>query len=583
MDPWVRRLSTLLHAFRLDSIKSKILIFALFATLAPSLTMGWLSYGYNKRLLRGKITQEMRNVGFHLAQELELWLKERFFDVRVFSSSYEVSENLEKILPEPGRSAGESEALSRLQGYLRSVQKRFADYEELMVVDAKGRVVATSANKVSAPNLPPEWFQMAINDKDIVSEAEWDEGLKKAVLTIVTPIENADGHFLAVLVAKMNLRAIDGILERISLWKGGQLYLINKAGSVIIASEPISKPFMKTTLPAESARALFEKEPSLVEYSDFRGREVVGTLKGLPFLGWAIVAAMEKDEAYAQIVWLQALTALIVSVLLFGVGLIAYVLGISIVNPLDRLTTGAAKVAEGDLEVDIPIVSRGEVGYMTTVFNNMVARLRQGREELAAINKTLQAKNKELETISVTDSLTGLYNRKHLMETLNHELARGQRYNHPLSVLMIDIDHFKRYNDSFGHLEGDRLLTKMARIFRESIRRIDYAARYGGEEFVVMLPETGSGKAVSVAERIRIRVMEETLNDNDKSDSTTVSIGVAGFPENGDTLESVIASADEALYQAKRQGRNRVICSRARFHEKSNGEAGVNYRGSTER
>ena len=147
------------------------------------------------------------------------------------------------------------------------------------------------------------------------------------------------------------------------------------------------------------------------------------------------------------------------------------------------------------------------------------------------------------------------------METLGHELARAQRYGHRLSILMVDIDHFKRYNDTFGHLAGDRALAGMASIFKESVRRVDYVARYGGEEFVIVLPETGFEDAMSVAERICTRVAKTSFSDLERNATLTVSIGVSGFPEFGDTPESIIASADKALYQAKRHGRNRVVSS----------------------
>ncbi|UCG12213.1 MAG: GGDEF domain-containing protein, partial [Deltaproteobacteria bacterium] len=245
--------------------------------------------------------------------------------------------------------------------------------------------------------------------------------------------------------------------------------------------------------------------------------------------------------------------------LLLGIGLCAYLLGLSIVRPLVRLTKGADKVAAGDLEVDIPVPSRSEVGYLTEVFNHMVARLRQGREELANINATLREKNKELEELSITDSLTGLNNRKHLMEKLAGELIRSERYDRKFSVLMIDIDHFKRYNDTYGHLAGDEVLRRMAEVFRQSIRSSDYAARYGGEEFMLILPETGSGQGVQAAERIRRRVAEERIGGEEHSEVVTVSVGVASFPENGDDSNSIISQADVALYRAKQAGRNQVI------------------------
>ncbi|MGH7371896.1 MAG: GGDEF domain-containing protein, partial [Candidatus Methylomirabilales bacterium] len=297
----------------------------------------------------------------------------------------------------------------------------------------------------------------------------------------------------------------------------------------------------------------------LLEYRDHRGKDMVGTLKRLPQLNWAVVAEVERSEVYASIIQLRNLTFLMVAGLLLGIGLTAYLLGLTIVRSLNRLTEGAAKVAAGDLEVDLPVASRGELGYLTEVFNYMVARLRQGREELDAINKTLSEKNRELERLSVTDGLTGLYNRSHLMQTLANETARAQRHRRPFSVLMIDIDHFKRYNDSFGHLAGDALLSKLASVFTKSIRTVEYAARYGGEEFLIMLPETEPDGAVDAAERIRAQVAKGTSGDGNAGQGVTVSIGVAGFPEHGDTPEKIIASADAALYQAKRDGRDRVI------------------------
>jgi diguanylate cyclase (GGDEF)-like protein len=271
------------------------------------------------------------------------------------------------------------------------------------------------------------------------------------------------------------------------------------------------------------------------------------------------VAEIEREEAFAQINRLRNLTLLIVSGLLLCIGLTASLLGLIIVRPLDRLTNGAAKVAAGNLEVDLPVVSGGEVGYMTEVFNYMVANLRQSRKELAAINERLREKNNELEELSITDGLTGLYNRKHLMDTLTHEVTQAQRQNRPFSVLMMDIDHFKKYNDTFGHQAGDDVLVKMASTLRESARNVDFAARYGGEEFLVLLPETGLEDALEVAQRIRTQMAEKTFGMGKKKVNITVSIGVAEFPQHGDTRESIIASADGALYKAKRLGRNRVV------------------------
>jgi diguanylate cyclase (GGDEF)-like protein len=560
---WEQTISSFLHISRFESIKSKIVIFALLATLMPSLTMGWLYYVHNKRFLQGKITKHMQHVASLTVQGVDSWLKERFYDVRIFSNSYEVTENLEKMLGTSDAAEDEVRPLSRLKGYLDSVRKRFVDYEELMVVDLKGHMVATTASQAGDVKLSPRWLNRAMKNEAIVGDTYRDDLLKKAVMMIAVPIAAPNGRFLGVFAAKLNFGKIEEILKNLPLGKAEEVNLITQEGIFISISQPIPLESMKTKMAVKTTEVLFEKEGVLHEYTDHHGKEMVGTLMRMPQLGWGVVAVTRREEAYAQIARLQSVTLLMVTGLLVGIGLIAYLLGLTIVRPLNRLTEGAAKVAAGNLDVGLPIVSRGEVGYMTEVFNNMVARLRQGRQELATINDTLREKNEKLQEISVTDSLTGLYNRKHMMETLAHELARAQRYNHPFSVLMIDIDHFKKYNDTFGHLAGDRALAKIASIFKESIRKVDYVARYGGEEFLLMLPETRQREAMLAAERIRARVAEDTFGDSEEKVGLTISVGVAEYPDDGDTSESIIASADTVLYQAKQVGRNRVVpCQR---------------------
>jgi two-component system, cell cycle response regulator len=250
-------------------------------------------------------------------------------------------------------------------------------------------------------------------------------------------------------------------------------------------------------------------------------------------------------------------TALIVTALLAGVGLIGYVLGMLIVRPLNRLIQAAGAVAGGNLDVDLAVTTGGEVGYLTEVFNNMVVRLRQGRQALDAINETLRTKNEELERLSVTDGLTKLYNRRLLMQRLDEEIVRCRRHKRAFSVLMADVDHFKRYNDAYGHLAGDEVLTRVAAILRETTREVDCAARYGGEEFVVVLAETPLQGAVGVSARVQERLAAELF----EGDKITLSVGVCEFPAHGDTAQALIASADAAMYEAKAEGRDRVIAA----------------------
>lgn len=546
MISWEETASKYLRALRLDSIRSKILVFAVAATLIPSLSTAWLLYTQSKRSVAEKIRDNLQSVSSQTARELDLWVKERLYDLRVFASSYEVSENLERVSRARGASAQGGPAPARLADYLRSVQERFTDYEQLLVIDARARVVAASGHAPEAANLPADWLYGVPTESAVLGDARWDEALGKTVMPAAVPIRGTNERFLGAFTATLNLRAVEEILESLSPDPPGRVYLITDEGIPIVSSRSGSLEPPETTPEPADARVAFDREGVAVEYAGLEGEEVVGTLRRVPRLGWGVVAEIPAEEAYRQVVRLRNLTLVIVTGLLLGVGSIAYLLGLLIVRPLDRLTKGAAKVAGGDLDVDLPVVSAGEVGDLTEVFNDMVARLRE--------------KNEELERLSITDGLTGLYNRRHLMDALANEVRRSERHQHPFAVLIADIDRFKEYNDRFGHLAGDDVLTRLASVLRESIREIDLAARYGGEEFVALLPKTRLEAAVQVAERIRTRFASEIVEGG----RVTLSIGVAEFPVHGDTAESVIASADAALYRAKREGRNRVVPAQGR-------------------
>ena len=548
-----------LQVSRLNSIKTRIIVFALLATIIPSVSMGWLSYVQNRKFLNEKIKQELRVVTSQASRELDLWLKDRLYDVRVFSSSYVVLENLDKIVGQGGAHIENVVALRRLKDYLRSVREKIVDYQELMLLDLKGKIVATSAKQATTVKLPDKWLPRAQANKHTIGQPHWDETLQAGVVVVTQPIRTANERLLGVLAAKINFRTIGKILKNYAQGEIGELYLITGEGILLVSSRTISAKFLETKLVGRTTRKLFFEEGDPQRYYGYHGEPVVGALKRMSELDWGVVAEKERAKAYAQIVRLRNVTLVLVVGLLLFIGLGAYLLGLTLVRPLDRLTGGASKVAAGDLEVDLPVLSRSEVGYLTEVFNDMVARLRQGREELAAINKTLRKKNKELHELSITDSLTGLYNRKHLMETLDNEVARSKRHKHDFAVLVVDIDDFKEYNDTYGHLAGDDVLSRLAKVFKESVRSCDYVARYGGEEFILVLPEIGPQDGVKAAERIRKKVVKEKFAVDGKPIQVTVSVGVASYPKDGDESQAIIRHADAALYKAKESGRNQVV------------------------
>lgn len=231
-----------------------------------------------------------------------------------------------------------------------------------------------------------------------------------------------------------------------------------------------------------------------------------------------------------------------------------------VVRPLRALQEKAHTLGEGKLEQRVEVRGGRELRELAETLNRMAAALQMNRDELESRveerTRELKEANRKLEQLAVTDGLTGVFNHRRFQEALDQEVLRTMRTNRPLSVLMMDVDHFKRFNDEFGHPAGDELLRKLAVVLQGELRATDLLARYGGEEFAVILPETPPELAMQVAERLRAAV-ETRINADQPQRRVTISIGVATRLENQGP-EQLLSAADRALYDAKHGGRNQV-------------------------
>ena len=544
---------------RLESIRSRVLAFAVVAALLPSGVMLGISYSQNRRALEKKITEDLLSESAQSARATGVWLKERLYDLRVFAGSDEVANTLDR--PATGArasAAATAQAEGRLRDYLLSLHERFSDFEQLMVLDLDGKIVASSG-EISQIRLPRDWQGTLHSETQIVGDAYWDPKAGRAKLLVAVPAQRADGRIIGAFAAELNLAPIRTLLRAFARDSTGKIFLVNNKGYPIAGSEGMTQVLVNTRMPPPTMKKLLKSARAPFSYTSFGGRDVIGTLEYVPQVSWAIVSEISAKSAYQQVRHFRDVSLLVIALLLVLVAATGYRLGLLIARPLDLLTKAAGEVAAGDLAVDLPEApGGGEVGYLTDVFNHMVSRLREGRRELDLIHETLRKKNEELELLSTTDSLTGLDNHRELMRRLEHEEARCKRERRSFSVLVGDVDHFKQYNDAFGHPAGDEVLKAISEIMREAARPVDCVARYGGEEFVVMMPDTGPVDALELAEHIRARVAAKKFTGR----KMTLSIGVATFPEDADNAEGLISIADEALYQAKREGRDRAIRAR---------------------
>lgn len=533
------------------SVRNRILLFAVLVTLLPSIGLGWIYLSQTEKALLESSQREMLATVGQVRRELDLWFKERYYDIQVFSNSYLLSEGLEDYLGVNGEMPGkepqdDTPRLGKVRSYLSIVHSEFTDYSRLLVFDGNGKLLTQSPESDDLIALPDDWRDQIESKKVIVGEvSELPRGAPSILAAV--PILSGDGTTLGFLGAEIRLATLITIMTSFIPSNEAQ-----PASAELLLVEPGGKILLSANHQQALAlgRVAYEdilRPHELGEYQNSLGVPVIGALTPVSGFSWYLVMEKPRDQVFSEVQELRTKVLFGVGVLVALIGFFAYLLSRGIISPLERLTEAAARVAGGDLEVNIAVDRQDELGKATRVFNQMVDQLRQSRERL--------------EQLSTVDPLTNLGNRRYILEKLTIHLERYRRSGTAFSVLLVDADHFKRINDSAGHLVGDKVLCRLGEIFKRLLRTVDTAARYGGEEFLIILDETRCKEALQTAERIRLAVESTAVEADEALVRFTVSIGVAEVSD-GDNEDQLISRADTALYQAKREGRGRCVLAR---------------------
>ena len=290
----------------------------------------------------------------------------------------------------------------------------------------------------------------------------------------------------------------------------------------------------------DDASNIFETDSSRITKASAQLNEIAST-------NYNDVIAYSKKVEKWSLFSIYAVTPIVIGFSIFY----AFIITRGITKPLNMLGTATKKIINGSFDVKLSIKSPTEIEELLNTFNIMSLKLNESY--------------KRLETLSVTDKLTDLYNRRYFDETLEKEVLRARRFKHALSLMFIDIDKFKHFNDTYGHTEGDIVLQQLGQLIKNRIRNeIDTPCRYGGEEFTIILPDTANSSATAIADRLirDFKSIKFHIHSKNETVQKTISIGIADIDlSNG--AKALLDNADKAMYKAKKLGGNRVCEYRA--------------------
>ncbi len=454
---------------------------------------------------------------------------------------------------------------------LRHLHEIYADMlDEACFIESTGKEVCriihdriAREDELSSGEDRNEFFREAFKmneDEVFQGRPVISEDTKRFVIPTSTPIF-VNGEKAAIFHFEITVTYFRDLLKKHINSEKGYGFIIDDMGNFVAhtrmnigsaqpfppavteATPPALKTIFKKILAAESGIEQFS-EGGRDFYIVYRPVET-GLVRGRNDNKWKIAYVIPAELVYVR------LNIIKYEIFSLGVTLIlvitlAWFIGNYVTRPIRDLAEATNKVAGGEMP-RVEIEREDEIGALAASFNTMI--------------EAVERRDEALKELSITDGLTGLYNHRHFKIELENAVKKADRYKHPMTLIMADVDFFKRYNDANGHGAGDMALKKIAEIFMKNTREVDLAARYGGEEFAVILPETGLEEAIKTADRIREKVSEEVFPFEEKQPDkdVTVSIGVALFPEEGRDAKSLIDAADKALYKAKGSGRNRVF------------------------
>jgi diguanylate cyclase (GGDEF)-like protein len=442
--------------------------------------------------------------------------------------------------------------------YLTDLAANMPWIKGMSIVGPNGRISCASLPSAVGLDMSERWhYREAIKTRDfVVSGYLIGRVTKTPALIAAYPVQAVDDSIDAVVVASVDLQWINALIGALDRRSGSNVLLIGGSGTVY-AADPSAVPWIGTDVSgSELMQEIGTRDLGTARVNGFDGvRRIFGFMRE-PSSDARLVVGLNEAEVLQRID--GEISTAYVQLGVFGlvVLLIAWFGGEQlIVSPIRSLAGTAIRFGRGDLDV------RATEQIWATEFEPLALALNEMAGKLSDRERDLRAANRHLEELASLDSLTGLANRRGFDARLSADWRNARRLRQPVALLMIDVDHFKLFNDRYGHVEGDVCLRRVGKLLEDVKGCHDLPARYGGEEFTLLMPGADLDQALAVAERLRRSVEELDIKHSDcPNGRVTISVGVAAMsPERERSSGILIEAADAGLYSAKRRGRNAVV------------------------
>ncbi|MEK3911304.1 sensor domain-containing diguanylate cyclase [Paenibacillus sp. FSL H7-0331] len=531
----------MLSKFRSRTIKQHFLIWSVTIIVIFGLFINAAFYWIYTNNIHEEVNEQLAEKLTLQSLYINRWLDERSADIYQMSQKQDVKEV----------------NIDHMQNDFVTFINNQSEFGNLGFVNKDGDILVSAMRQQTRMNVKNQvFFEQAIQGKMYISKVVFPRITGDPIIVFSSPVYNVDNELQGLIYGSVKLGTISRTVQSVHFGRAGEQYLIDDSGMLITEARlDMQKVYGRDKIDTEILqRALADsKEDSI--YTNYRGEEVIGSYQWTKDRRWIIVAELKTSEVFAarsDIMWVFVLITLCILIAgLYGIVLVTR----RVERPLEFLLQGTKVLKEGHYDYRID----------PSVFKHAPVELKELCDTFNMMSLKLKSTVRLLEDYALIDALTELHNRRYLAQEGSKIIEKCIETQQPCAIMMIDVDYFKKVNDTYGHQVGDRVLLHIAKILKLQTRQTDLVARYGGEEFTVLAQQTDLEQAILIGDAIRKEIENKPYIEDELHIPLTASVGIALLPFVAEAdltvdtrLSSLAEAADRALYRAKQSGRNRI-------------------------